>query len=183
MKKLLLAFSAFTMAFAFTSCDKVSDKRFSTTIPIRIEVDAQTLNENGVEIDLSKIADVLAENADLDQVKDKIKSYELVQIKYKVYEYWNGPNTIFNGFIGFGDKNSTEAGVTKNLENFNLKESMDATEQSVMSFTSAENETIQKYFKDTNALKIFYKGDLNEVPATFKLYVQVDIDAIAEIEK
>lgn len=180
MKRLSLFFVVCSAALFFASCTKEQEKLFSTTIPVRIEVDAQEMANDGVEIDLSKIADVLAENENLNAVKDKIKSYELVQIKYKVYEYWNSPTNVFDGFIGFGDGNMTEAGVSKALSNFNIQESMDATEQSVFSFTADENALIQKYFKDTNSLKIFFKGDLSEVPATFKLYIQVDINAIAE---
>ena len=167
----------------FSGCEKFEDKKFSTTIEVRFPVQAQSDNNGSFVVDLSNLADVMATNADLAKVKDNIKRYELVGIKYKIFEYWDSPNTTFNGSIGFGNKDMTQPGTELLLPSFNLQESMLQTELSKMEFSSAEVAKIQQYFTDSNALKVFFKGTLSETPANFNLYLQIDIDAIAEVEK
>jgi uncharacterized protein YcfL len=183
MKLKLMLSMAVIAALSLSSCEKFSDKKFSTTIPVIIEVNAPEATSEGIAIDLTNIADVLATNADLAEVQGKIKSYELVQIKYKVYEYYNAPETNFSGTLGFGNKNAETAMTTHALTDFNLKTSMDATDKSVISFTTDDAAKIAQYFKETNALKVFLNGNLSQGPAVFKMYLEVDIDAIAEVEK
>jgi hypothetical protein len=48
---------------------------------------------------------------------------------------------------------------------------------------SAEVANIQQYFLDTNGMKIFLKGLVSQTPVHFKFYLQVDVDAIAEVKK
>ncbi len=183
MKSLLSLILGVTFLLLFTGCEKFKDQKFSTTIEVRFPVQAQADNNGSFVVDLSDIADVLANNQDLAKVKDNIKRYELVGIKYKIFEYWNGPNTTFNGSIGFGSKEMATAGTEFLIPSLNLQESMTQTELSKIEFSSAETAKIQQYFTDSDALKIFFKGTLSETPANFNLYMQIDIDAIAEVEK
>lgn len=150
---------------------------------VRIPVDVTTENNGAITIDLNQLADVLATNANLSEVKEKIKRYELVGIKYKVFEYWNAPTATFNGTIGFGNKNMTTPGLGYSLSNLSLQESMNATELTKIDFQNNDLEKIQQYFIDTNALKIFLQGEISETPSKFVLYLQVDVDAVAEVEK
>ncbi len=167
----------------FSGCEKFEDKKFSTTIEVRFPVQAQSDNNGSFVVDLSNLADVMATNVDLAKVKENIKRYELVGIKYKIFEYWDSPNTTFNGSIGFGNKYMTQPGTEFLLPSFNLQESMVQTELSKMEFSSADIAKIQQYFTDSNELKVFFKGTLSETPSNFNLYLQIDIDAIAEVEK
>jgi hypothetical protein len=167
----------------FSGCEKFEDKKFSTTIEVRFPVQAQSDNNGSFVVDLSNLADVMATNVDLAKVKENIKRYELVGIKYKIFEYWDSPNTTFNGSIGFGNKDMTQPGTEFLLPSFNLQESMVQTELSKMEFSSADIAKIQQYFTDSNELKVFFKGTLSETPSNFNLYLQIDIDAIAEVEK
>jgi hypothetical protein len=77
----------------------------------------------------------------------------------------------------------TQPGTEFLLPSFNLQESMVQTELSKMEFSSADIAKIQQYFTDSNELKVFFKGTLSETPSNFNLYLQIDIDAIAEVEK
>lgn len=183
MKPLAALVFTFLFLSIFTSCEKFEDKKFSTTIEVRFPVQAQSDNNGSYVIDLSNLADVLATNPDLAQVKENIKRYELVGIKYKIFEYWDSPSTTFNGSLGFGNKEMTQPGTEFPLPSFNLQESMAQTQLSKMEFSSADVAKIQQYFIDSDALKIFFKGTLSETPANFNLYLQIDIDAIAEVEK
>jgi hypothetical protein len=183
MKSHLSLILGLTTLLLFSGCEKFEDQKFSTTIEVRFPVEAQSDNNGSFVVDLSNLADVLANNQDLAKVKDNIKRYELVGIKYKIFEYWNGPNTTFTGSIGFGSKDMTTAGTEFLLPSLNLQESMTQTELSKIEFSSAEIAKIQQYFTDSDALKIFFKGTLSETPANFNLYMQIDIDAIAEVEK
>lgn len=167
----------------FSGCEKFEDKKFSTTIEVRFPVQAQSDDNGSFILDLSNIADVMATNEDLAKVKENIKRYELVGIKYKIFEYWDSPATTFTGSIGFGNKDMTVPGTELLLTSFNLQESMAQTQLSTMEFSSAEIAKIQQYFTDSNALKVFFKGTLSETPANFNLYLQIDIDAVAEVEK
>ena len=183
MKSLVPLVLGVAFLFLFSGCEKFKDQKFSTTIEVRFPVEAQSENNGSFVVDLSNLADVIATNAELAKVKDNIKRYELVAIKYKIFEYWNSPNTTFNGSIGFGNKEMTTPGTEFLLPSLNLQESMTQTELSKIEFTSAEVAKIQQYFTDSDALKIFFKGTHSETPANFNLYIQVDIDAIAEVEK
>jgi hypothetical protein len=60
---------------------------------------------------------------------------------------------------------------------------MDAAEPVKIDFVSAEVANIQQYFLDTNGMKIFLKGLVSQTPVHFKFYLQVDVDAIAEVKK
>lgn len=176
---LLITFLVLTI----TGCEKYKEKNFSTTIEVRFPVDVVSENNGAVTIDLNQIADVLATNADLSKVKDQIKRYKLVGIKYKVFEYWNSENTTFTGSIGFGNKNMTDPGMESVISSLSLQESMNATELTKLEFDDNSLEKIQQYFTDTDALKIFLRGELSETPAKFTLYLQVDVDAVAEVKK
>lgn len=183
MKSLSTLLIGLTFLFLFSGCEKFEDKKFSTTIEVRFPVQAQSDNNGSYVVDLSNLADVLATNSDLAKLKENIKRYELVGIKYKIFEYWDSPNTTFNGSIGFGNKEMTQPGTELLLPSFNLQESMAQTQLSKIEFSSTDVAKIQQYFIDSDALKIFFKGTLSETPANFNLYLQIDIDAIAEVEK
>jgi hypothetical protein len=176
-------FAAIISTVLFTSCDKFDEKRFSTTIPYTFEVSATTDNNGEATIDLNGLIDALDLNANLKEVQDKIQRYELVAIKYKVFEYYDSPATTLNGSIGFGNKNMTEPGTTFLLNDISLQSSMDAPEPVKIDFVSAEVANIQQYFLDTNGMKIFLKGLVSQTPVHFKFYLQVDVDAIAEVKK
>ncbi len=183
MKASYFFFAATISTVLFTSCDKFDEKRFSTTIPYTFEVSATTDNNGEATIDLNGLIDALELNANLKEVQDKIQRYELVAIKYKVFEYYDSPATTLNGSIGFGNKNMTEAGTTFLLNDISLQSSMDAVEPVKIDFVNAEIANIQQYFLDTNGMKLFLKGLVSKTSVHFKFYLQVDVDAIAEVKK
>ncbi|MFZ4785138.1 MAG: hypothetical protein ACOYLH_06630 [Flavobacteriales bacterium] len=183
MKSIYFSIALVATVFLFSGCDKMKEKRFSTTAYYTFDVSATTDNNGSATIDLSGLIDILTENADLAKYADNIKRYELVAIKYKVFEYYNDPATTMNGSLGFGNRNSTAAGTEFGLNDISLQASMDNTEHVKLDFENAAVEKIQQYFLDTNGLKIYLNGLVSQTPVNFKLSVQCDIDAIAEVKK
>jgi hypothetical protein len=168
-------------AFLFSGCDKFNDERFSTTIIKDFEVN---ITDNGGAIDISLDSTLTAMiNDELEAVKDDIEKYELVQIKYKIWEYIGDPAATFVGSLGIGNINSTMPGVSYEFNDISLKSGNDDPNSVLMSFNSSEIDKIEQYFLDTNGLKIFLEGNVSHVPVSFILQVVVDVDAIANVKK
>jgi hypothetical protein len=164
------------------SCEKYTEKTFSTTLSFDFDVE-QLEDVGAYTVDLSGLADVLASNEDLRKNQDKIKDFKLIRVRYKVYEYYNDPATAFSGFIGFGNKSAASPGVSYSLENVSLQASMDNAEPQTMNFTSNDIERIEDYLLNTKGLTLYMDGTLSQTPAKFKLNLQVDVDAIADVLK
>jgi hypothetical protein len=174
-----LCIALFTL-MALSGCDKFKDQRFSTTIPLVFEVDKAEGGELIVEMD-EEITALL--NEELYAVRENIKSYELVSIKYKIWEFWGVEQTTFNGSLGIGKKNSTMPGVQYAFSDLNIMEGDANPAQVTMTFSAQDIEKIQQYFMDTNGLSVFLNGSTSNAPIHFKLAIEVNIDAIAEVEK
>jgi hypothetical protein len=180
MKQLSIFAIAFLLLSTFSSCDKFSDKRFSTTIPIVFEIDKAEGAELVVDIE-DEITSMI--NDELNAVKENIKSYELVSIKYKIWEYWGVEETTFNGSLGIGNKHSTSPGVTYAFNDVSVKAGSEDPAQVTMNFNSQSIDKIQQYFLDTDGLRLFLSGSTSHAPIHFKIAVEVNIDAIAEEKK
>ena len=171
----------FAVATIFlTGCDKLKEKRFSTTIPYALEVDITETGDMSVDIS-GEITSLI--NEELNKVKDEIKNYELVSITYKICEFYGVTPNTFNGSIGFGNANSSEAGVLYAYNDIDLQAGNDNPNQVNMNLNSQDISRIQQYFMDTNGLKLYLKGDVANKPVHFKLQIIVNVDAIAEVKK
>lgn len=172
---------AVALSSLFSSCDKMSEHRFSTTLTQVFDVQ---MNESSLpySIDLTKLTDVLQANADLASHSEDIKSFEVVKVYYKVWEYYDDPAATFNGYIGLGDKSSTNPGTTLNFTDFLLQSSMDNAETTKLILTTTDVAAINKYLLDTKGLTLYVKGQFSATPARFKLQVSVDVDAVAEFK-
>jgi hypothetical protein len=164
----------------FTGCDKLKEKRFSTTIPLVFEIDKA---EGGsLEVDLEDEITSLI-NDQLNEVKESIKSYEVVSIKYKIWEFWGVEETTFNGRLGIGNKSATAPGVEYAFTDLQIKNGSENPAQVTMNFGSQDLDRIQNYFLNSNGVRIFLDGSTSHAPIHFKLAVEVNIDAIAEVNK
>jgi hypothetical protein len=180
--KLTLLSIAVLSVFTFSSCDKMHEKRFSTTLQFDFVVDQQSGDAPYI-VDLSGLVDVLEKNTDLASHKDDIKKFELVQIRYKIFEFYNDPSTTFNGYIGFSNKSMNEPSVSIALNDISLQAGMDSPNLVKLNFSSTDVDKIVQYFTDTKGLKLYLDGNLSQIPTKFTLQVSVDVDAIADVKK
>jgi hypothetical protein len=180
MKSISISSLAIALLFLFSGCDKLKDKRFSTTIPIVFEIDKPEGGELVVDLDDDITAMI---NEELNQVKEQIKSYELVSVEYKIWEFWGVEETTFNGMLGIGNVNSTTPGVEYSFNDVSIKAGSEDPAQVTMNFNSQSIDKIQQYFMDTDGLRIFLNGSTSHAPIHFKLAIEINIDAIAEVEK
>lgn len=180
MKTARILFLFAAVALSLSSCEKFKEKRFSTTIPydfvVEIPADGSTV------VDLS--GDVTSMiNAELEKVKDKIKRYELVSITYKIWEFYGATPNTFTGKVGFGNANATEPGLLYEYNGIDLQVNSDNPDQVKMNLNSQDIANIQQYFMDTNGLKMFFSGDVDQAPCHFIMQIVVNVDAIAEVKK
>ncbi|MDZ4824458.1 MAG: hypothetical protein SH856_13445 [Flavobacteriales bacterium] len=179
--KLKFFLVAAILTLMFASCDKFRDKRYSTHIIADFECSV-TDNGGTLDIDISETLTSMI-NEELEAVKDKIKSYELISIKYKIWEYVGDASATFVGSLGIGNLSSTLPGVSYEFNDISLQAGNDDTAHVLMSLNSSEIDKIEQYFLDTDGLKLFLEGNVTHVPMSFILQVVVDIDAIAEEKK
>ncbi|MBL7941565.1 MAG: hypothetical protein JNM00_02305 [Flavobacteriales bacterium] len=180
MKNVILCACASAM-FLLSGCDKLKEQRYSTTILSNFNVSVSD-NSGALDVDVNQTLSSLI-NAALAEHKDDIQSYELVQIKYKVWEYSGDASATFSGNLGIGNMSATLPGVSYEFSDISLKAGVDDPAQVLMSFTSSEIDKIEQYFLDTDGLKLFLSGNVSHAPMTFLLQVQVDIDAITKESK
>lgn len=180
MKQVRLVLMLSIAILLLSGCDKLKEKRFSTTIPYDFEVE---ITEGvSTQVDMSGELTSLI-NEELNKVKEDIQRYELVSIEYKIWEFYgNTPNT-FAGTLGFGNANATEPGVIHEYNDIDLQAGSDSQNRVKMNLNSQDIARIQQYFMDTNGMKMFFKGDVTSAPVHFKMQLVVNIDAIAEVEK
>ena len=161
-----------------SSCQK--EKKFSTHIIHDFYVHISESDTSFIDISAEISALV---NAELDKVKNDIKSYELVGITYEVFEY-SGPQPLtFEGMLGFGNANATAPGVVHSLDDIDLKAQNDSPARTKLNLNSQDIARINQYFLDTNGLRMFFSGNSSEKPLDCVIQVWVDIDAIAETKK
>lgn len=174
------SFLIIALAITLSACSKFKDKRFSTTVNHAFEVD---IPDNGqLTIDLNNTITSLI-NEELEKVKDEIKEYELVNIRYKIWEFYGEEPNTFDGTLGIGNMNSNTPGVSIGLADIDLRAGNDNPNLVLVNLNSVDKSRVEQYFKDTNGLRLFLQGAVDQAPVHFKLQVTVDIDAIAEVKK
>ncbi len=180
MKVFRLAALFCLIALIVSGCNKFKEKRFSTTIPYNFTVE---ITENGsTTVDLT--GDITAMiNAELEKVKDKIKRYELVSINYKIWEFYGATPNTFTGSIGFGNANAINPGVSYAYSGIDLQAGNDNANHVKMNLNSQDIARIQQYFLDTNGLRMFFTGAVDQKPVHFVMQIVVNVDAIAETKK
>ena len=179
--KAFRALGIFTLAIlVFSSCSKFKEKRFSTTIPYEFEVEITDSDTTFINLEGSLTSMV---NKELEKVKDKIKRYELVSVTYKIWEFYGATPNTFTGTIGFGNANAIEAGVKHSITGIDLEINANDPDQVKLNLNSQDISSIQQYFMDTNGLRMFFTGDVDQKPVHFVIELVVNIDAIAEVKK
>jgi hypothetical protein len=180
MKSTAVLFLASCIIFFSTGCDKLKEKRYSTTIPYEFVV--EITSDDTTVIDMTgELTSMI--NTELEKVKDKIKRYELVSMEYKIWEFYGEQPNTFTGTMGFGNANANSAGVIHQFSGIDLKSGNDNPDRVEMNLNSQDIERLQQYFLDTNGLRMFFAGNVDQKPVHFKMQVVVNIDAIAESKK
>lgn len=180
MKSLSTPLLILAVAMLLGSCNKMKEKRFSTTMDYAFEIDLQNGDDTAVNLS-NTITSLINEN--LSAVKDGIREYQLVEIRYKVWEFWGAEPNTFDGNIGIGNMNATAPGVLIPLSGIDLKTGSASSSPIRVVLNSVDKSRVEQYFFDTNGLRLFLNGVTFQTPVHFKLQVSVDIDAIAETKK
>jgi hypothetical protein len=180
MKTMRLGLAALVVVTLFSSCDKFNEKTFSGSFHKEFEVSVSE-EDGAMTIDLDRILSAL-ENPDIEKYKENIKSYELVNIRYKVWEYSGDPGATFTGNLGVGNALTNVPGVLLAMDGVSLKSSNDDPEYRSFEKTEQDMDKIEQYFLDTDGLTLFLDGVVTHQPMTFKLDIWVDVKALAEIE-
>jgi len=163
-----------------SGCDKLKEKTFHTQIHHAFEIDIQQDGE--LTIDLSETVTALI-NEELEKAKDGIKEYKLSKIQYKIWEFWGAEPNLFDGTLGFGNLNSTTPGVSISLTDVDLRAGDSNPDRVTLNLNNVDISRVEQYFKDTNGLRLYLQGSVDQKPVHFKLQVTVEIDAVAEVEK
>lgn len=180
MKHIFSAVFLVFMLLVFSGCDKMKEKRFSTTIPYDIEIDLAEGESTVIDVN-GQLTSMI--NAELEKVKDNIKSYELKSIEYKIFEFWGASPNAFNGSIGFGNANSIAPGVDYEFNDIDLQAGNDNPNRVKLNLNSQDIAKIQQYFLDTNGLRLYLTGNTTQTPVHFIMQIVVNVDAIAEVKK
>lgn len=180
MKPTLWFAAIISSLIILSGCEKFKEKRFSTTIPYDIEIDLAEGESTTIDV-TGQLTSMI--NSELEKVKDEIKSYELVSIEYKIFEFWGASPNAFTGNIGFGNANSTGPGANYAFNDIDLQAGNDNPNRVKMNLNSQDIAKIQQYFLDTNGLKLYLTGNASQTPVHFIMQVVVNVDAIAEVKK
>lgn len=179
MKKLILPF--FLGMLLLTSCDKLKDKKFSTIIYQDFEI---SLDGNTTTFSFDSVRTTL-DNADLEQVKESIKSYTVKSITYKPWEVYtdeSGEQVVLNGVLGFSNGNSSAPQIEIPLQNLDLTALTNEAHQA-LNMSQADLDKLANYLLSGNELKVYFNGELSTSPAHTKFQFVIETEAVAEVDK
>lgn len=163
----------------FTSCDKLSERRFSTTLIKNFEVDLTDDNDHtfSEEAILTSL-----DNEDLALVQEAILRYEIVAVKYKIWEFAGTETATIEGELKITSPDDPTNAAILGLEETNLSELNSEENHREWDLSSADQDKIKSIFLEHNEVSVSGVGNVSEVPAHFVLQIVMDVDAIAEVE-
>jgi hypothetical protein len=168
------------ISLMMTSCEKFSEKTFAASFNTTFEVNI-TDEAGATVIDLERLLSA-TKNDDIEKYRDDIKSYELVNIRYKIWEYSGDPAATMTGTLGVGNALSATPGVSFSLNDISLQAINDDPEYRQIEKTQQDIDKIQQYLLDTDGLRFYLDGSVTHQPMSFKLDIWVDIKALAEVK-
>lgn len=177
MKNYILPLIAFAMVFA--GCDQLKDKNFDATYAKNLTIDIDENNGEGT-FDLQEILNALS-NENLEQVQDKIKSYDIRELSYKIWEYDGPAESLLNAEMKMlSSTGEVLFSITLDPELLQVLNSDDSYRTIPM--TATEEEAIVTELLKENSVTIQAVGSVSEVPVHFVLQLVADITATAEVE-
>lgn len=177
MKNYILPLIA--LAIVFTGCDQLKDKNFDATYAKNLTIDIDETNGDG-SFDLQEVLNALS-NENLEQVQDKIKSYDIREISYKIWEYAGPAESMLNAEMKI--ISSTGAVLFSSALDQDLLQTMnDDPSYRMIELSAEQKDAITTELLKENSVIIKAVGTVSEVPVHFVLQTVVDITATAEIE-
>ncbi|GEM_PF-1867904 len=166
------------LAIVFSGCDKLEDKTFEASYAKNLTIDIDESGEG--TFDLQETLNVLSNEA-LEQVQDEIKSYDIRELSYKIWEYDGPAQSILNAEMKI--LSSTGAVLFSTALTPELLQTLNADENyRTIDLTEGEENAITAELERENALIIQAVGSVSEVPVYFVFQLKADITAIAKIE-
>lgn len=177
MKNYILPLIA--LAIVFTGCDKLKDKSFEASYVKNLTIDIEESAGEGT-FDLQEVLNALS-NENLEQVQDKIKSYDIRELSYKIWEYAGPAESMLSAEMKIISSTGTvlfsTALTPELLQTLNEDENY-----RTIALTAEQEKAITTELLEENAVIIQAVGSVSEVPVHFVLQVKADISATAEIE-
>jgi hypothetical protein len=180
MKKLILnkplAFSLGLIAFAFTGCnlfDKADDVTFTTTLDQTFNID-----EEAEATDKAYSQELVVDattDPQINKYKNKIKSFTVNKVTYKVTNYSGGAITFNNGSLSFSSSDASSATVAATLASLDLEEAYNNGTEYELTLSADAITKIQSYLKANKAVKVYLAGTLSQTPVSFDVEVKIDV--------
>jgi len=167
------------MVLLGTSCSKLKQVTLDKTVTVSFDVDLQ--EGDPLQLDLMQLVEFATGN--LADYADAIKSYEVRDIRFKIWEFWtdgSAPDAMLDGSIRIGSKTGASPGVNYALHIPSLLEASENPDYTKFNFNSSEIKKIEQYLLSTNGLKIWLDGAVSRVPVHFRLQIVADVTAVAE---
>lgn len=177
--------SAMAICFAFVmssaSCDlfdKVDDVTFEIELSHTFNVDASPTDPKSY---LNKqVLDAAKVNSEFDKYKDKITAITVTSVTYKISNVQTTGIIFTNGSVGYSAlsaSTATSAQVASlGIENIDIAK--DKT--SNLPFDQNALNELSTLLKNDQKVNVYFKGDLNKVPAEFDVYVVIKASITAD---
>jgi len=165
-------------SFLFSSCDKLKEKKFSMQHTQNFEI-------NITETDpLTFAYSEVFSSADDEDVKEYlqyVKSYKIVQLSAKVWEY-EGPATAqISGWLCWGKNDSDD--VCHFLDVTKMNELLTSPERVVLDYSADDLIKMESVLLQTNEITAALDGIVTEKPMKFIFQLVADIDVVVEKEE
>lgn len=164
-------------AFLFSSCDKIKEREFSLHLVKNFEINI--LEDDSFTFSQTETFSA-SEDDDIKNSLDDIKSYKLVRLSAKIWEYEGSATAEISGSLCFG-KNAAgdvchELDATKMLELITSEERVD------LDYTQAQFEKLAGVLMENHQITGVLEGMVTEKPMRFIFQAVADIDVVIEVK-
>ena len=166
------------LSAGFFACDKVeelADINFNTTVTTTLPVAAINTDEATYSILLNATSD-----PEIQKYADKIKKYEITELLVAVENYSAATTDeiYFNGDLGFGTINSTQAASTCSISNLNVTH-VKGTGDFAFNACNSILPDIADMLTADNAAKVYLSGAFTKAPLSFDLNITAKVKVTA----
>jgi hypothetical protein len=177
MKNYILPLIA--LAIVFSGCEKAEEINVEASYVKNLTITIDGNAGDGM-FDFQETLDALS-NEGLEQVQNEIRSYDIRELSYKIWEYDGPAQSMLNAEMKI--LSSTGAVLFSTALTPELLQTLNEDENyRTIALTAGEKNAITAELLKENAVIIQAVGSVSEVPAYFVFQVKADITVTAEIE-
>lgn len=181
MKNLVLRSLAMFVfsAAVLTGCDELGDVTLNEPITTSITVDEATASQSQVNYSKSLVVDATT-NAEIQKYKDKVKSFAVNKITFKIKNYSGEAVTTPLSKVSYS---ATGANTTvieiASISNFNIKAAADAGTETELVVSNADLQAMATLLKNDMSITLYLNGSLSKTPVKFTAEFTVDATIVA----